>query len=475
MSEQLPYFLELDPVGQPDLEDIGPDEDLRAWLFGIQQENGGSGCYDSEGCPIDYPTLSIYFQKWGMDAAAFPLERLSDVHRILCSAEAHLNNTHAPCKELEELYASVSKVYALAPSSVRESIHAPFERISTFITSGVVLDSFVSDLVQIEAWYEEQSPKEALVEKLFHVKQEYNAQCDDYRRLGWLKTKAGKEGIEDKKGVFYPLPTLDQVYEVLSEQLELLRYKANQGFTRFVLVPLGLSYVGMYTMLGDEYARYQKDPALGLYRSDAAKTKYEHEVESTWFSDTMKKEENVYYYPETLSEGADPNKHKGKTKKELITSSRFPGWEIHILHQDTTLPREGAQGAKEQGGRVPLPANVQYRDQLAIIQGKKNRADDFPTKDETGAFVFQGEVGLIPEVWVSLALQKLRQDKQLLHDFYENSSDCAAPLTGMLTKQNSVPLSSFFASSDDRQVELNGYDPNNQNYGFGFVSSVKVC
>ncbi len=317
--------------------------------------------------------------------------------------------------------------------------------------------------------------KEKEILELLNVEQSYNDQVNHYRQLGWLKTKDGKDGIEDKEGNFYTMPTLEQVYEALQDKSELLKYKANQGFTRFLLVPIGLSYVDMYNKLGSEYKRYQADPALGLYRTDAAKTKYNQAIQATYFSDSMKKEEDCYYYPETLSEGIEPEKHKGKTKKELITSSKLPGWEIHILPEDTRLPREGMQDTNEKGGRVPLPANIKYQEYLDIIKARMERPDGHASNNTEGKFVFQGENGLIPEVVVALAFQKLREDKQLLNDYYENPNDCVAILTGILTKSNTVPVSFFGAFSVDRRVELSDGDPANRSSADAAGSSVKVC
>ncbi len=313
--------------------------------------------------------------------------------------------------------------------------------------------------------------KEKEILELLNVEQSYYDQVNHYRQLGWLTTKDGKEGIvrkgngKNRSDVFYELPTLEAIQEEILKKGELLKYKANQGFKRFILAPIGLSYVDMYNKLGSEYTRYQADPAFGLYRTDAAKTKYDQAVDTTWFSDTMKKEEDCYYYPETLQSGSDPKEHHGKMKDELLTTSKFPGWEIHILPESNILPRSGAGTIV--GDRPELEANTVFSDYLEIIRGNKDRAD--------GKNVYRGENGLIPEVWVTLAMQRLRQDKQILNDWYENEEDCAAVLIGMLTKSNTVPVSCFDADSGSRQVRLSGSIPTFQFFLNAVGSSVKVC
>ena len=73
------------------------------------------------------------------------------------------------------------------------------------------------------------------LEKDLRLQESYETQVSRYRALGWLVERDGKEGIIGLDMKFYPLPSLEEVREVLSEKAELLNYKYSQGFTQFML------------------------------------------------------------------------------------------------------------------------------------------------------------------------------------------------------------------------------------------------
>ena len=296
------------------------------------------------------------------------------------------------------------------------------------------------------------------MERLFHVKENYEAQTNHYRELGWLEEEDGKEGIRDKEGSFYPMPTVQEIFEELNKKAALLQYKEKQSFKRFLLVPFGLSYIEMYKKLGEEYIRYREDPDLELYRTDKAKTRIMQDTDYGSFPDVMEEEDLLYYKEQ-------------QEKSELIKSQRFPAWEIHILPEKMTLAREGK--GETTGYRPEIEANMKFGDYAKLVNGEIDRSDGKPIRDAEGQLVYRGESGLTPESEIALAFVQLRENNQVLHDYYENPNDAACVLSGCLTKSGDIPYSCF--NPDYDLVFMYGGIPDDQDEDHGSCVSVKVC
>lgn len=180
------------------------------------------------------------------------------------------------------------------------------------------------------------------LEQLFHLKESYETQVSRYRSLGRLVQKDGKEGIVAVDEHFYPIPSLDDVQEVLSEQVEFLTQKHSQGFNKFILAPFGMSSMEMYEHPVKEYKMYMEDPALGLYPADSIgmQPSILDNPNHYFARDNSRdnQEAEIVYYPETQYRD-DSNVHKAKSKTDLISNSRFPGWELHLVPENPILPR----------------------------------------------------------------------------------------------------------------------------------------
>src|SRR3989339_1048233 len=74
-------------------------------------------------------------------------------------------------------------------------------------------------------------------EKYYHLKEQYDSQVELLEQVGILKEGA-LLGIDGKK---YPIPTLEQIASRLFERHEELSTKHEQGFTKLLLVPFGMS------------------------------------------------------------------------------------------------------------------------------------------------------------------------------------------------------------------------------------------
>ena len=292
--------------------------------------------------------------------------------------------------------------------------HAKYfnDLITQIATTGVLTDEIRKEREErgkmMRRLAEKVLAKLAALETLAHLKETYETQVSRYRALGWLVKKKEKEGIVGVDKKFYPIPSFDTVKDVISEQGELFTYKHSQGFKNIMLVPIGMSYVEMYTKLQSEYERYSKDvdgTLGGLYHSDISGVTKITKISKEFFChDSMAKEKKLEYYPVTL-ESKDKAVHRAKSKTELLAHGHFPGWELHVLPENLLLV-EGKNNLVI-GDRPVFEPKTRCEEYLEILAGKKERKDGISVKDAEGKSVYRGEVGLIPEVWVALALEQL--------------------------------------------------------------------
>src|SRR3989338_10844566 len=86
-------------------------------------------------------------------------------------------------------------------------------------------------------------------EHLYDLTAQYESQVTILKDTGLIETKTstnetGKEQevsfMRDIHGNEYPVPSYETIVHRFAEQKELLRTKADQGFTKFLLVPIGM-------------------------------------------------------------------------------------------------------------------------------------------------------------------------------------------------------------------------------------------
>src|SRR3989339_1740710 len=166
-----------------------------------------------------------------------------------------------------------------------------------------LLERFEHLIVKKEPW----TNKEALEygEKYYHLEKQYTAQVTLLEKSGILKEGAIL-GIDDKK---YPIPTLEQIAIRLFERRETLRTKHDQGFTKLLLVPFGMSLDTLQETLKQFLLDYkQSHPTFELNTNEPLWTWDEYQG-----ADIGDPPNLVYYSQSFTKEG-----HGGKTKIEIL-------------------------------------------------------------------------------------------------------------------------------------------------------------
>src|SRR3989339_509107 len=239
-------------------------------------------------------------------------------------------------------------------------------------------------------------------ERLYNLREQYTSQVSFLEQSGILKEGA----ILGIDGKIYPIPTLEQIAMRLFERRETLRTKHDQGFTKLLLVPFGMSLDTLRETFKQFLLKYKKDnPSFDLNTNNPLWTQEEYQGAD------MEDSPNLVYYSQSFMEDG----HGGKTKTQILKEQAkgqwtpafagvvgekglgTPGWTVHLLQpsnpdsQDTeapmgfaSIPRKG-QGTP-QGDfipRLPLEAGISPIEYFSILQNAQED-EDSPYHGETG-------------------------------------------------------------------------------------------
>jgi len=298
----------------------------------------------------------------------------------------------------------------------------------------ILLERFEYLIVHKEPKKEDYTEVLEYTETYYHLKEQYTFQVALLEQVGILKEGVilGIDGNE------YPIPTLEQIASRLFERRETLKTKHDQGFTKLLLVPFGMSLDALQETLKQFLLSYkQNNPTFYLDTNKLLYTREEYQGADTGDSPKL-----VYYQRFFTKES-----HGGKTKMEILeeqvegrwtlppmagsatggttsvgvaegSETGTPGWTIHLFQpSDPTnphspgfalIPRQG-QGTP-QGDltpRPPLEAGQSPNEYLSLLQVSKDNEDS----------PYSLESGMTPEDWIMAFMTHLTQTGQLMDDY----------------------------------------------------------
>jgi len=351
----------------------------------------------------------------------------------------------------------------------------------------LLLERFEYLLKNGEPKKEEIDPAKAIEygEKFYHLRKQYDSQVELLEEVGILKEGA----ILGIDGNTYPIPTLEQIAMRLFERRETLRTKHDQGFTKLLLVPFGMSLDSLQETLKQFLLEYKKNnPSFDL---DTNKPLWAWpEYQGADIGDSPK----LVYYPQSFIEDG----HGGKTKAQILEGQEtlgqargddgrmddggwtsddgWKGWTIHLLQpsnmdeQDTEtlkgfapIPRKG-QGTPQGDltSRPPLEAGQSPNEYLSLLREVQN---------DPNSPYFQ-ESGMTPEDWIIAFMIHLTETGEPM-DNWQNGTESISYLTGAFF-QFSTGVPYAFWSRGNRQVGFGRNDPRVRDEGIGVRSSVVV-
>jgi len=362
-----------------------------------------------------------------------------------------------------------------------------------------LLERFEYLLVHHEPNKEDYAEALEYVERLYHFKEQYDSQISLLKEVGILKEGA-IIGIDGKR---YPIPTLEQIAVRLFERREELKTKHDQGFTKLLLVPFGMSLDVLQETLKQFLLDYKKNnPTFALDTN-----------EPLWVWEDYKGADigdspKLVYYPKSFI-GED---HGGKTKMEILkeqaegrwtpasagvavgaqsatgvaggsgggvaqgSETGFPAWTIHLLQpsnldtQDTETPTGFAPiPRKDQGTpqgditlRLPLEAGQSPNEYFSILKKAQNDPNH----------PYSLESGMTPEDWIMAFITHLQETGKPM-DNWQNNTESISYLTGAFFP-SSVDVPHVYWNGAGRQVILGRSNLRRQDGGFGLRSSVMV-
>src|SRR3989339_953616 len=171
----------------------------------------------------------------------------------------------------------------------------------------LLLERFKHLLIYHELKKEEIDPAKAIeyAAEHYHLKEQYTTQVTLLEQVGILK-EGVILGIDGNK---YPIPTLEQIAIRLFERRETLKTKHDQGFTKLLLVPFGMSLDTLQETLKQFLLDYkQSHPTFELNTNEPLWTWDEYQG-----ADIGDPPNLVYYSQSFTKEG-----HGGKTKIEIL-------------------------------------------------------------------------------------------------------------------------------------------------------------
>ncbi len=284
-------------------------------------------------------------------------------------------------------------------------------------------------------------------EKYYHIKRQYDSQVSLLEQVGILKEGA-ITGIDGKK---YPIPTLEQIAQRIFERRGDLEIKHDQGFTKLLLVPFGMSLDSLCKIFKQSLLKYKEShPDFAL-----------RVIEPLWTWEGFQESDigdspKLVYEPKSF----DGNSHQGRTKIQILEDQEdnqdsFLGWTVHLLQpsnpkdQDSSgfalIPRKGKGITHgEKNLRPDLEAGQSPNEYLSTFQ----KAQDKPDSP-----YFQ-ESGMNFEDWIMAFMLHLQETGKPL-DNHKNDIESTSYLTGVFSIPYFwVPYACW--SRDRHQVSFSG-------------------
>jgi len=353
----------------------------------------------------------------------------------------------------------------------------------------LLLERFEYLLVHHEPKKEDYTKALEHAERLYYLKEQYTSQVSLLKEAGILSKEGAILGIDGKK---YPIPTLEQIAARLFERREELKTKHDQGFTKLLLVPFGMSLDALIEVLKQFLLKHKKDhPDFELDTNEPLYTLEDYQGADIGDSPRL------VYYPQSFTK----EDHGGKTKMEVLegqargrwtltsvsgnpatggTASAgvaeeerrtSPGWTIHLLQpsnlesQDTETPmgfalisRQG-QGTpqgdltprppfRERGDRSPLEAGKTPNEYLSLLQEAQENPDS----------PYPQESSMTPEDWITAFMTHLTETKKPLDDVWNTNTESTSYLIGAFFPSSVVvPFACWVR--DAHRARLGGYGP----------------
>jgi len=293
------------------------------------------------------------------------------------------------------------------------------------------------------------------IEGIEDLPKQYERQKELLLQSGLIETIGTNDlGIKAIDGKEYPFPNRQELGKLIRENKELFQQKAEQGFKRMLIVPRGLPLSKLIeTYKQTLLAKHQAGQLFQTTNGTPEPINLNME-EPVWVWDKLIDADingTLVYEPKEYK--PEPENHQGKTKQQILEENG--GFEVLLIEDNLTLPREGTN--ETINGRKRLEAHQSPEQYLKTLKTESQ---------------YLGEQGLIPEAWLTLALQRLQETDTVLDDYGNDKDSACYNLSAYLPSSGGVPLFYWFRS--DRGVYLNGDHSRDRVPDIGVRSAVRI-
>jgi hypothetical protein len=293
-----------------------------------------------------------------------------------------------------------------------------------------------------------------LAEKL-HLQEQWEEQVRTLNETGILELlpKSQDIGIVDINGKEQPIPTFEQILKSLDteEQREILKEKLEQGFTKLLMVPIGLPI----SIIIDRYKRLliKKHEQGELKGTDNSKLDLD-EKEPIYLENPLSDQDidsKLIYFPKQF----DQKDHQGQTKQELISQGN--NWQVILVEDSADIPAENK--GKTIKARKQLEANQSSERYLKTIQEDK---------------FHQNEQGPTIESELIYAISELKNKNQTIDDWQGKGKVCRLFGNYLPKEGGSGRVPGFDWCRDGRRADLFWDNPGDCRDDLGSRSGVKI-
>lgn len=301
-------------------------------------------------------------------------------------------------------------------------------------------------------------PSEA--ERILNLREQYDFQVNLLKEMKLVESKiesdvSGNEGeilyMTGIDGVEYPVPSFSDILKYSGEKKELLRTKADQGFTELVIVPFGMDLERLMGKVASAIVLFKKqtNQLNGVSQYEPIKLPI--------FYVGADRNGALTYDAPLLNEHCS----LGKTKLSILEEQKeralwSKGWRIILLQ-------------RENGEHLPIRRDASPHEDIEAEKSPEERVRMMQTASNDPSSPYFGEIGITPEEWaVAFASHFKKTGKHLGHMLLTGATimidDVAYSTTaGWKTRLNS-----------GSQMYLEAFPIHISNIGLGTQSSVRI-
>lgn len=259
-----------------------------------------------------------------------------------------------------------------------------------------------------------------------NLKEQYESQLKVARKTGLFKGDAENQNalpVIERDGKEYMMPDWCEVKRKLFRNYEMVKEKADQGFSKMLIVPFASSLKDFESELRWNI-RIIEDNGRGVFSADGDRVRFKKDEEDLYPLTICYKDDQLVYYPKKY----DPKKHGGMTKDEVIDSRG--AWQICFVED---LPLVPFLANKVIGGRVPIDKRGSGLKMNIGAKGKEPTIEDWHRamcdKNEfADSESYEHEEGMVIEQYAWMQLTYLLEgEKPILLD-YGDEEECGTYL-----------------------------------------------